>query len=421
MKFKHLISLMLCAVMLLSLSVAAYADSTVILYSENGDTIEVNSWEVSSYEQVGWHQNRDDVTTTIYSSGKSAVVFNGQVADYLAAGWSLTPVKANTVSACPVVLNTSLYSSTPGTITLNSFYITNVQYAADTNRLRINYCADFQTTLYYNFVYIHCFDASGNKLTHEFLHLDENTIDIPINTAYFIISGNYENKGGQYIHCKQIDLYAPDGSVSVIYDLQAPLQSESSKCSVTLYSTDGRTIDVSPYEVDTYKNVGWFTAAEYVFLNTKTLANAYVAKKNYNEAVLAVEAKEGAFKGTAYEYDVAVFKRSILDSWSKAIGSPLAVIKANPTSYDEVAITFRNLSYKTIDYFELKFNLYDSAGRYISPYYSWYYLSRGNNIAPGEQTTIYWDTWRYNIKSVKNISIKFVTYTDGTRWGTPIK
>lgn len=418
MKFKSFVSLMLCAVMLFSTVALANAASKVTLYSENGKTISVNADEVYSYEQVGWHQNRSEVTTTLYSNaGTSIVVFNAQVAEYLAAGWSLTPIKANIITTGPVA-----FEPIKGTIiTINSFLVTNVQYLADTKKLRISFFADFTTTGWSNSLYMYFFDASGKEIDHDYFFLNDGYIDAPVNTAYFHIrtGGNVHTE--RYIHCKQIDLYAPDGTVSVIYDLQAPLQNASHKCATTLYSTDGRTIDVSPYEVDAYKNVGWFTAAEYLFLNTKTLANAYVAKKNYNEAVLAVEARENSFKGTAYEYDVAVFKRTLLDNWSKAIGSPLAVIKSNPTSYDEVAITFRNLSYKTIDYFELKFNLYDSAGRYISPYYSWYYLNRGNNIEPGELTTIYWDTWRYNIKTIKNISIKYVTYTDGTKWGTPVK
>ncbi len=415
MKFKSFVSLMLCAVMLFSIAAVANAASKVTLYSENGKTISVNADEVYSYEQVGWHQNRSEVTTTLYSNtGNSITVYNAQVAEYLAVGWSLTPIKANIITTGPVAFTTSY-----GTTTLSAFHVTNVQYLS--GKLRISFAADYQTTSIFTSLYMHFFDASGSKLSYEYFDLKNGYVDAPAKTAYFYITSNYSADGPRYVHCKQIDLYAPDGTVSVIYDLQSPLQNSSHKCATTLYSTDGRTIDVSPYEVEAYKNVGWFTAAEYVFLNVKTLANAYVAKKNYNEAVLAVEAKEGAFKGTAYEYDVAVFKRTLLDKWSKAIGSPLAVIKATPASNDEVAITFRNLSYKTIDYFEMKFNMYDAAGRYISPFYSWYYLNRGNNIDPGEQVTYYWDTWRYNIKTIKNISIKYVTYTDGAKWGTPIK
>lgn len=59
-----------------------------MMYAPDGRTIVVNNSEVQAYKNVGWYDNKGDVTTTLVSMDKRhIVVYNAEVEAYIKQGW----------------------------------------------------------------------------------------------------------------------------------------------------------------------------------------------------------------------------------------------------------------------------------------------------------------------------------------------
>jgi len=74
-----------------------------IMYAPDGRTLVVENSEVEAYKNVGWFENKSDVTAVLVSSDKRRIeVYKAEVEAYIAQGW--TPVQANTIDpAKPMV------------------------------------------------------------------------------------------------------------------------------------------------------------------------------------------------------------------------------------------------------------------------------------------------------------------------------
>lgn len=74
-----------------------------MMYAPDGRTLVVNNSEVEAYKNVGWFENKSDVTAMLVSSDRRCIeVYKSEVSAYVAQGWS--PVQANTIDpAKPMV------------------------------------------------------------------------------------------------------------------------------------------------------------------------------------------------------------------------------------------------------------------------------------------------------------------------------
>ncbi|MBO4897090.1 MAG: polysaccharide deacetylase family protein [Clostridia bacterium] len=82
---KRILVLLLAACFILT--TGAYAD-TVKMYSLDGRETYVDSSEVESLKSVGWYENFEEVTTTIFApDGRTALIYKAELENYLALGW----------------------------------------------------------------------------------------------------------------------------------------------------------------------------------------------------------------------------------------------------------------------------------------------------------------------------------------------
>ena len=65
-----------------------YDVNSISLYSSDGREITVSTDEVEAYKNVGWFENKSDVTTTMFSMDRrQIVVYKSEIAAYVEQGW----------------------------------------------------------------------------------------------------------------------------------------------------------------------------------------------------------------------------------------------------------------------------------------------------------------------------------------------
>ncbi len=284
-------------------------------------------------------------------------------------------------------------------------------------------------TLWLNDFYINCFDANGNYLgqvpfpqnygKYSFSESESYTlgVSLPDITAMIeIVSPKYNQT---YLHCKYRNVYAQDGRVMAICDLQTPVyQTVGWYPGVMVYTEDlERELEISPFQVDAYSKVGWYTLETAVFKAASNEYRYYMSQNDYNSAIETWNGAEEFFSDYNYIVQCQAMRTTAMDRWRTAINSPVAITNADVDEDNDVRISFRNISYKPIAYIRLDFNCYDDYGNYINTGYDYYYVD-DLYLKTLETDTYWWDYLSNYTNSVSNARITGVVFGDGTMWGS---
>lgn len=404
----------------MTFSTVVSAEQMVTLYSPSGDTINVLENEVQVFTPLGWSRNINDVRTLIYSYRGSAYVPNNQVEEYLSLGWSLTPVRVDWETPLPTTL-LSTYSWGTYVIDIKRFDVYDFEYLPSSDKIRIHYDFEYDKSGYMSLCF-KCYDSNGTQAASLSFSEYADYIDVPSSTATFVLEPDSSSAivSGAFEYRHQVDMYAPDGRVITVYDIQAPIYERVGWASaVEMYSLDGRTITIPPYEVEAYKAVGWYTFEGYLYTEVKSSYDACISSSQYDSAILITEMFEDEFKGTEYEYSVQLLKEGAMDKWRNSTRCPLGYIGSSIGDYygtPEADITFRNISYKKIVAFKLKFTCYNIFGNVERTYYDSYYTDSAD-LNSGEAATYTWTLYGADsVNYITNVKITEVVYSDGTKW-----
>lgn len=82
----------------------------------------------------------------------------------------------------------------------------------------------------------------------------------------------------------------------------------------------------------------------------------------------------------------------------------------------ELTLYFRNLSYKKIVAYKVKFDCYNIFGNYESTYYDYYYDDSANLDIAGSTGATWTLYGADSVNTVKNIRVFEIVYEDGTKW-----
>ena len=327
----------------------------------------------------------------------------------------------------PVTMTGNPHYYSEEVVTLNSFEVTNVVRQSET-RNKVEYSIDYNNITSYADLYIeiNCYDDLGYLIETVDFNYYRTYVDVPNNTA--TIEFTMENAVGDsdsYLYRNFVTVYAPDGRTLRITDLQVPLyESVGWSRPVTMYApVDGvfsRTIEVPPYEVEAHEAVGWYTAEGVMYYATQQLCNKYKLEKDYEAIFLTVEAALKSLTGTKYEAELYTIRTEAMNLWRNACGKPMGLISysvgENSIGTPEVTLYFRNLSYKKILAYKVKFDCYDIFGSRENSYYSTFYDDDAD-MEIAENTGATWTLYGADsVHTVKNIRVVEVVFDDGTKW-----
>ncbi len=346
---------------------------------------------------------------TIFAAGIIMMIFS-------------VPAFALQKTALPVTL--TQYNAT---VTINKFEVTDV-YIISERQKRVEFDFDYTETSYgHVYIRINCYDAKGLLIGPVKLNFWQKYVDIPICTATIdFIMETPAASSDSYLYRKLVDVYAPDGRTLTVTDLEVP-QYERVGWSgmVTMYApVDGvfsRSIEVSPFEVSAYEAVGWYTYEGVLLYNFKNYYyNTLKPAADYNAVFDYAEVILPSLIGTKYEQEIYKIRTEAMNLWRKHCGRPMGLItykiSKNSIGTPQVTLYFRNLSYKRIVAYKVKFDCYNVFGNLERSYYDWYYDDSADiDIVKSYSTT--WTLYGANsVNTVKNIRVFEVVYEDGTKW-----
>lgn len=335
-----------------------------------------------------------------------------------------TTVFAAQKTELPITMRHQTYYGDPYIVTLNKFEVKSI--AANSNgTLRVNFDIDYTTPSGYGYLYIdvNCYDASGVFLQKVDFNNYRNYIDVPFATATIEFTVESPAAGhDSYIYRNPVNVYAPDGRVIAVTDLQVPAyEAVGWSRAVTMYAPDSRTIVISPFEVSAYEAVGWYTYEGLLFNDFKN--NYYNVLKpagDYNSVFEAAKTLLPYVSGTKYEQGVYDIRTEAMNLWRSQSGRPMGVIKytlgKDSIGTPKVTINFRNISYKKIIAYKVKFDCYNVFGGYEDTYYSYYYDDNANLSVAGTVNTTWTLYGADSVNTVTNIRVTEAVFEDGTKW-----
>lgn len=192
----------------------------------------------------------------------------------------------------------------------------------------------------------------------------------------------------------------------------------------TLYNLNQEEISVLPAEVEAYKAAGWYTYNDFIceWANKLAKEQGYAAAAEYLSTKLYSNEFNANNPTTQRQWDTL---NNIYKYWYGEIGIPIVItdsyIGYNSIDTPQANISLWNISGKDIDSFELEFVCYDAYGNVTSDY-SWYngsYTGWMDNaqLSHGEESYYYWTLYsNTRTRSVRNIRITKVAFSDGTYW-----
>ncbi len=278
---------------------------------------------------------------------------------------------------------------------------------------------------------LYCYDAFGNYLdTVNIGYLSRNTasywkdsyvkeLSIPEATASVELFS--KNCANTYFYNPYSNVYGPDGTAYGVPTLLIPLyEAQGCKREVEVFTLDlTSTIKISPYQVDYYRTLGYYQLDEWAYLNAINYKNEYLAVSNYNAATGCLLAYTEYMPNGQFAPQINQEILTLMDKWRAKIKSPLAVLSykvGEEYSTPYATIYFKNISYKKIIAYKIKFDCYNIFGEYERTYYSTYFDDDANIPMLGE----YYATWDLygadSVHTVKNIRVVEVVFEDGTKW-----
>ncbi len=312
---------------------------------------------------------------------------------------------------------------------INSFEITDVENIPGKYLNRISYELDYTELSGSGSIYmsLRCYDEAGYPIKDLHINPYMEYIDVPDTTAMIEIMPENPTENSQtYFYCKYVNVYAPDGRILAVTDLQVPVYklvgwSEA----VTMMARDengtfSRSIKISPYDVAAYEAVGWYTIEGTLFELIKGDYYEFKAAWDYNSMIEKTDLGINYLAGTKYEQMLYTMRTEAMDLWRNSCGAPLGVIEyeisENSIGTPEVTIAFRNVSYKKIIAYEMTFTCYNVFGKVEKSYYDYFYDDEAD-MAPAQVGGGTWTLYGADsVYTVENIRITEVVFEDGTKW-----
>lgn len=269
---------------------------------------------------------------------------------------------------------------------------------------------------------VSCYDAMGLLLGSVSIKTYDKHMDVPDLTAMIELSAhNATEKSDTYFYCKYINVYACDGSALGIHNLLLPLYEKVGwSVGITVYNLTGDTLEISPYRIAEYDSYGWYIWEKKFFLTLKNVYDANFNAGKYAECMALVDYCIDYLKGTQYENTLYSLRTTamnrIRETEKTALSTCDYTISENSIGTPEVSIIFRNVSFKNIVAFKVKFNCYDVFGQLEKSYYDLYFVD-DCNLAPAEVGSFTWTLYGTDsVKTLKNIRVTEVVFADGTKW-----
>ncbi len=193
---------------------------------------------------------------------------------------------------------------------------------------------------------------------------------------------------------------------------------------VSVYNLNAEELKILPAQVEQYKAAGWYPYDDFVCEWAKKLSR----EQGYEAAVRYLQDKiysaEYAYGATATAAQFATLSQ-LYQNWYATVGVPVVIMDSyityNSIDTPEANIRLWNISGKEITAFELMFTCYDAYGN-ITTDYSIY---NGNfngwvddaDMAVGEESVYTWALYSNSrTKSIRNIYMTKVAFSDGTYW-----
>ena len=211
----------------------------------------------------------------------------------------------------------------------------------------------------------------------------------------------------------------------------SPVQQSVEILYVPMYSTDGKVKWLTPYNTIAYKNDGWLYFGDYLVYK----ANEIQKNSGYEDAITFLQNEISSLNTTKTDHNVSYISSSknaytkLIDMykiWSGEIGSPVMCINSTVNALDsgtpQLQAELWNISGKNINSFVMEFTCFDENDKETTDFPELYNGTVEANassagLSIGEKDTF---TMALNsnkkAKSVKDLKIKKVVFSDGTIW-----
>ena len=321
----------------------------------------------------------------------------------------------------PVTMKESAYyDSILYTRTVSKFDIIKVENLGEHRKNRIYY--DFDSSNGYASLNLICYDAQGQWLeTLKFSVYDEY-IDVSDLTAIIeLCAENPTMDSDSYFYCNYINVYACDGSVLAIHDLQLPLYEKVGWSeAVDVYNINGESIKISPHRIAEYDAYGWYLPQKALFLIVQNTYNTFFYSGKYEECMSLIDDELSLFIGTNYESSMYALRTKAMNKSREVGKTPLTICEysmgEDSIGTPETTVWFRNVSFKDIVAFRVKFDCYNIFGQLERTYYSGYYAD-DCYITPAEKNGFKWSLYGADsVNKLTNIRVTEVVFSDGTKW-----
>ncbi len=388
------------------LNVGWFKTQPIIVYAEDGRTkyIENTADAIAANEAVGWY--KEPVQRLYTPDGRNKLFKQSQVAAQVAVGWYTQPVQTlYTIDGRTKVFPKTQVAAQVAVGWSTEPFVT--MYAPDgrTKKVKQSQVAANQKVGWFKTKPIKMY-AEGGKTKYI-----ENTQDAILSNEAV---GWYREPVQRLYSLEKSKLFK-------VSQVPAQLKVGWFTEPVTkMYAIDGRTKAVPNSQITANQKVGWYLVKDYV------IARANVIKTNvgYEPAINFVQSMLWDA-----DYHQSLYNKidSLCQEWHNKIGCPVAVRDSHVDtsgSYPKAYVYFRNLSTtKAIVAIEYAFTCYDVYGQLAAdnPSYS---STRTVNFDekdfykfPTSSFTIYSTLYdNEDTRSIKNIVIKKVAFSDGTVW-----
>ena len=276
---------------------------------------------------------------------------------------------------------------------------------------------------------VYCYDHVGNNIDseyitmeyddgysqyHAYLYVEPNTASIEILPSE---PGGWYNS---YYYCRYERMTSVDGRQISVHDLLVPeYEVVGWHEDVWVYALDGRELLIAYFELPAYKAVGWYELEDIVMIEFREELNENLRNRKYDDILDDVDWLFGFVEKEIYRQELYNIQAQTMDKWRTSINAPMALVDFN-VYYDEdegcdiLALSFRNVSYKTIVAYKTSLTCRDIFGDIIDD--DTIYYSDSANIAPGQIDTYYYRLDNYDTDYISNFKVEQVVFEDRTSW-----
>lgn len=368
-------------------AVGWYTEPFVTVYAMDGRTLSIPTSTLDAYLAVGWYADQSEIYTTVYSpDGSTLEIMKNDIPAYAAVGWYTVPV--TTVYALDgrtLVIPESDVSAYLAVGWYKNYYDTVTRLCAydSTSASHVKYITVFKAE-------VPAWVAVG---------WSENYVDL-LTTVYGFTGFNDE--------------------ISELRVYKARLQSF---LNYGFYTSLDALVDAYVRAKEYEYILNALSNGYYKYLENSAEEVLVTMKNNRSSNSNTKYYVQGDWYYTSLDVDGSQRKR-VLKTLYNGKGSPLVSLGYDITYSNgtpEVSIKFINAGSKIITAFELEFNCYDAYGSATSDY-SWASskisgYTDNANMKSGEIETFTWTLdENKRTKTIKNLIIKRVAFSDGTTW-----